>query len=394
MIQYAVQTHEDVTQMDLQELREQINEIDRELVDLYLRRMDTARAIGAWKRENGKQVYDPARERQLLDRGAEQAGEENETGGRALFSFLMSQSRTRQLLDEKQQSAVGETIRQSLARTPQLFPEKAAVACQGTDGAYSQQACERIFRHPEITYFKTFSDVFEAIESGRCRYGILPIENSLAGSVNSVYDLMAQHRFHIVRSARIKIDHTLLALPGTREENIREVWSHEQAIHQCSNYLSRHQEWQVNACTNTAAAARMVAESGRKDVAAISSVHCADLYGLKCVDAGIQNNSNNHTRFICISRDAEIYPGADRTSLMLSLPNRPGELYRILGLFNAQGINLTKLESRPMPGRDFEFMFCFDLESSIYSPSFYRLMDTLEVSVEEFAWLGSYTELA
>ena len=380
--------------MDLQELRDRMNGIDRQLVDLYLQRMETAGLIGAWKRENGRQVYDPARERQLLDRVAAQAGEENETGVRALFSFLLSQSKTRQLLDEGRQGTIGEAVRRALDVTPQLFPEKAAVACQGTEGAYSQQACERLFRHPAVTFFQSFGDVFEAIESGRCRYGVLPIENSLAGSVNSVYDLMARHRFYIVRSARIKIDHTLLALPGVREEEIREVRSHEQAIHQCSDYLSRHKTWQVTPCANTAAAARTVAESGRRDLAAISSFRCAELYGLKCLDAAIQNNSNNHTRFICISREPEIYPGADRTSLMLVLPNRPGELYRMLGLFSAQGINLTKLESRPMPGRDFEFMFCFDLEASVYSPSFDRLMDILEVSADNVTWLGSYSELA
>ncbi len=378
--------------VDLQELREEINGIDREIVDLYRKRLETAEAIGEWKRENGVPVYDPARERQLLDKVAELAGEEHENGVRALFSFLIAQSRTRQLLDEGKRSAVGAEIRKAIEETPALFPEKAEVACQGVEGAYSQQACERIFRHPAITYVKTFSDVFGAVESGRCQYGILPIENSLAGSVNSVYDQMAGHRFHIVRSTRIKIDHTLLARPDAKMEDIREVYSHEQAIQQCSGFLSRHPEWHVNACANTAAAARMVAGNRRKDIAAISSPACAELYGLKCLETGIQNNSNNHTRFICITRNAEVYPGADRTSLMLALPNRPGELYRILGLFNAQGINLTKLESRPMPGRDFEFMFCFDIDASVYSPAFRRLMEALEVSAEHFTWLGSYSE--
>ena len=297
---------EDVSAMDLQELREEINGIDREIVDLYRKRLATAEAIGAWKRENGVPVYDPARERQLLDEVAELAGEEHENGVRALFSFLIAQSRTKQLLDEGKRSSVGAEIRAALQDTPALFPEKAAVACQGVEGAYSQQACEKIFRHPAITYMKTFGDVFDAIESGRCRYGILPIENSLAGSVNSVYDQMAGRRFHIVRSTRIKIDHTLLGLPEAKTEDIREVYSHEQAIHQCSGFLSRHPEWTVNACTNTAAAARMVATGGRKDMAAISSPACAELYGLKCLESGIQNNSNNHTRFICISREAEV----------------------------------------------------------------------------------------
>ena len=378
--------------MGLQELRGRINEIDREMVKLYLQRLETAEEIGAWKRENGVPVHDPARERQLLDEVAELAGEENANGVRALFSFLIAQSRTLQLLDEGKRSTVGAEVRSALENTPALFPEKAEVACQGVEGAYSQQACEKIFRHPAITYVKTFEDVFGAIESGRCRYGILPIENSLAGSVNSVYDQMAGRRFHIVRSARIKIDHTWLALPETEMEEIREVCSHEQAIQQCSGYLSRHPEWHVNVCANTAAAASMVARSGRRDLAAISSPACMELYGLKRMESGIQNNSNNHTRFICISRDAEVYPGADRTSLLLALPHRPGELYRILSLFNAQGINLTKLESRPMPGRDFEFMFCFDIDASVYSPAFTRLLEALEVSAEHFTWLGSYSE--
>ena len=139
---------------------------------------------------------------------------------------------------------------------------------------------------------------------------------------------------------------------------------------------------------------QMVAESDRTDVAAISSAHCAPLYGLEVLKTDIQNNSNNHTRFICISRKPEIYPGADRTSLMLALPNRPGALYQLLGRFYAQGINLTKLESRPVPGRDFEFMFCFDIDASVYSPAFARLIEELDVILEKCSYLGSYSELA
>ncbi len=378
--------------MDLTELRDRMNRIDRELVNLYLERMETAREIGAWKRENGVQVYDPARERELLGRVAEMAGPEHENGVRAMFGFLISQSRTRQRLDEGKGGGLGKQVRDALQNTPELFPEKAEVACQGVEGAYSQQACGRIFRYPAITYFRTFADVFAAIESGQCRYGVLPIENSLAGSVHSVYDLLAGHRFYIVRSARIRIDHALLARPEARMEDIREVCSHEQAIHQCSEYLRRHEEWQVTPCANTAAAARMVAESGRKDIAALSSRNCAELYGLQCLDTGIQNDSNNHTRFICISREPEVYPGADRTSLRLTLADRPGELNRILSLFNAQGINLTKLESRPVAGRDFEFMFCFDIDASVYSPAFTGLLETLEVAADSLTWLGSYSE--
>ena len=379
--------------MDIQELRQQIDAIDRELTALYCRRMETARAIGQYKRENGLPVRDTERERELLNKVAELAGEENEQGIRALYQMLLDHSRLRQLMDEHPESELGRLIRETVAETPALFPEKAVVACQGVEGAYSQLACEKIFRYPSITYCRTFGNVFSAIESGLCRYGILPIENSLAGSVNSVYDQMIRHNCFIVRSTRIKIDHTLLALPGVKDEQIREVWSHEQAIQQCSAFLAQHKEWHVNVCPNTAAAARMVRDSGRTDAAAISSANCAPLYGLEILENEIQNNSNNHTRFICISKKPEIYPGADHTSLMLVLPNRPGALYQLLSRFNACGINLTKLESRPLPGRDFEFMFYFDLDVSVSSPSFSRLIEELDVTLDGFTYLGSYSEV-
>ena len=380
--------------MTIEELRARIDRIDSDLIRLYGERMETAAEIGKYKQEHNLPVSDPAREREVLNKVGAEAGEANENGIRALFAFLMAQSRTSQLLDRKKESDLGQMIRRSLEETPKLFPEKATVACQGVEGAYSQQACEKIFRSPSIMYCKTFDNVFSAIESGLCEYGILPIENSLAGSVNSVYDRLISRNCYIVRSARIKIDHTLLVPPGTKLEDIREVWSHEQAIQQCSDFLSENKQIRVNISSNTAAAAQMVAESGRRDVAAISSGRCAQLYGLEILKTDIQNNSNNHTRFICISRKPEIYPGADRTSLMLALPNKPGALYQLLGRFYAQGINLTKLESRPVPGKDFEFMFCFDIDASVYSPAFARLIEELDVTLEKCAYLGSYSELA
>ena len=380
--------------MDIQDYRAKIDQVDSELVRLYGERMEITKEIGRYKREHNLPVLDTERERNLLNRVGEMAGEENENGVRALFGFLMSQGRASQLLDGRKESTLGNQIRTALQETPQLFPPKAVVACQGVEGAYSQKACEKIFSAPSILYCRDFESVFSAIEKGLCRYGILPIENSLAGSVTSVYDQMISRNFRIVRSARVKIDHTLIAPPGVRLEDIKEVYSHEQAIQQCSRYLEAHSGWQVNVCRNTAAAAQMIAGSGQKDVAAISSAACAPLYGLSILATDIQNNSNNHTRFICIAKQPEIYPGADHTSLMLVLPNRPGSLYQLLGRFYAQGINLIKLESRPMPGRDFEFMFYFDLEASVYSPAFIRLIEELDVTLEQFSYLGSYSELA
>ena len=380
--------------MNMDELRSRIDEIDTEMVELYKKRLDIADQIGAYKREKGLPVYDSERERRLLNKVGEQAGDRHENGVRAMFSLLMDQSRTQQLLASGRKSALEEMISGAVRETEPLFPPKAMVACQGVEGAYSQIACEKLFQAPSIMYCKTFESVFSAIESGLCRYGILPIENSLAGSVNSVYDQMIRHHFYIVRSTRIKIDHTLLALPGVKLEDIREIYSHEQAINQCSEFLNRHKDWHINICSNTAAAAKMLQESGRRDAAAISSGNYAPLYGLTHIADDIQNNSNNHTRFSCISKRLEIYPGADRTTLMLVLPNRPGSLWQLLSRFYAQNINLTKLESRPMPGRDFEFMFYFDIDASVYSPAFARLIAELDVTLDSFSYLGSYTEQA
>ena len=213
---------------------------------------------------------------------------------------------------------------------------------------------------------------------------MLPLENSTAGSVNAVYDLMTQHNFRIVRSVRIKVDHNLLANPGAKLENIREIYSHEQAISQCAHFLQGFPNVKVIRCENTAVAARMVAESSRA---------CRELYGLDCLAASVQDQGNNFTRFICIAKNLEIYPGADRTSLMMVLPHHPGSLYKVLSRFNALGVNMNKLESRPMPDRNFEFMFYFDLETSVYAPQFTQLMGELPELCEEFTYLGSYSEV-
>jgi chorismate mutase/prephenate dehydratase len=246
---------------------------------------------------------------------------------------------------------------------------------------------------PDIIYFRSFENVFQAVEQGLCDFGLLPIENSSYGSVNSVYDLMRHHNFHIVRSIRLHIDHNLLAKPGTALEDIREIISHEQAIGQCSVFLGNHPEIKVTVCENTASAAKLVAESERRDIAAISSRNCAQLYGLDILSDKLQNSENNYTRFICIAKDLAIYPGADRISLMFSVPHNPGALYRMIAQFAALGLNLTKLESRPIAGRDFEFLFYFDMEASVWSEDVLRLLGECSAAEELFVFLGSYSEM-
>ncbi len=379
--------------MDISELRGQIDRIDDELVKLFSQRMAVAAQIADFKKENNLPIFVPAREREKMADVAEKAGPEMANYTRVLYSMLFELSRSYQSKQNSAQSPLYGKITAAIEATPKLFPQQAMVACQGVEGAFSQIACEKMIKAPMIMYFKNFEGVFAAIEKGLCQYGILPIENSTAGSVKKVYDLMIQHNFSIVRSFRLKIDHNLLANAGASIDSIREIYSHEQAINQCSEYLATLQGVKVIPVENTAVAAEMVAKSGRTDVAALASRSCAELYGLKCLAGSIQDKGNNHTRFICISKNLEIYPGADKTSIMMVLNHRPGALYRVLARLFVLGINVTKLESRPLPDRDFEFMFYFDLDTSIYSEEFVQLMCELDDLCEEFKYLGSFSEV-
>ena len=378
---------------DLSVIRERINEIDNQIVALWTERMNTCLSVAQYKKENSLPVLDSKRESELLNRIGNMAGEELEVYSRVLYDTIMTISKSYQHHYLNNESALVEKIRSAVDNTEKLFPQKAVVACQGVEGAYSGIACEKLFKYPTISYFETWHDVVNAVEKGLCKYGVLPIENSTAGSVNNVYDLMAEHNFYIVKGFRLKINHCLLGNNGATLDSIKEIYSHEQAINQCSDFLRHHSNIRVNICENTATAAKMVMESGRTDVAAISSENCRELYGLSLLSDSVQNKDNNYTRFICISKDMEIYPGADKTSFVLTLPHRPGSLYHILARFYALGINVIKLESRPMQNKDFEFMFYFDMSASVYDNAFYEIIGQLNDECEYFNYLGSYSEV-
>lgn len=378
--------------MELGDYRAQIDEIDHKLVELFAKRMDVAAGIAAYKKEHGLSVLDPVREREKLQKTVQSAPEALRDYTASLYSLLFELSRCYQNRLLGGDTALTCEIQTAMDETPKLFPTQASVACQGVAGAYSQLACDKLFKLPNIMYFASFEAVFAAIEKGLCRYGVLPLENSTAGSVNAIYDLMMKHDFRIVRSVRLKVDHNLLVKPGTRREDITEIYSHQQALTQCQRYLQGFPGVKLIPCENTAVAARKVAE-GDGHIAALSSRSCMKLYWLECLEASVQDQGNNFTRFICISKKLEIYPGADRTSLMAVLPHEPGSLCRVLSRFYALGLNLNKLESRPMPDRNFEFMFYFDLETSVYSPEFLQLMGELPGLCEEFSYLGSYSEV-
>ncbi len=379
---------------ELGELRQQIDQIDAQILGLFAERAQVSEGVAAYKREHGLRVFDPARERQKVASAAAAAPEDLATYAQVLMEVLMEASRSRQhaLLGDLGDNDTLARIDAARASTPELFPRSARVVCQGVEGAYSQIAAEKFFRRPQITYAPSFDAVFRTVEQGLAEFGVLPVENSTAGSVNQMYDLMVEHSFHIVRTTRVKVEHNLLARPGATLAGIRDVYSHEQAIGQCAEFLSGLPDVRVHEVENTAVAARRVAESGRADAAALSSRSCADLYGLDVLVADAQDRDNNYTRFACISKDLRIYPGADRTSLMIVLPHEPGALYKLLAKFYALDINLLKLESRPIPERDFEFRFYFDIACPVAAPEFRSLMSTIGGLCQECRYLGSYAE--
>lgn len=377
--------------MELKDYRAKIDEIDAQIAHLFAERMQAAEAIADYKAQNHLPIYHPAREREVL-LSASQAAAPYSREARVVFGAMMDVSRSRQAARLAGESPLTQAISRAVAETPATFPQNATVACQGIEGAYSHQAANRLFALPQILFFQRFDGVFQAVEKGLCRYGVLPIENSSAGSVTEVYDLMKGRDFSIVRGTRLHIVHALLTR-GAKLGQIREVISHEQAVRQCAPFLKAHPEIRVTLCANTAVAAQTVANSSRDDLAAIASPACAELYGLTALPDSIQASDNNHTRFIVISKKPEIYPGANRISLMLTLPHVAGSLYRMIARFSALEMNLLKIESRPIPGRDFEFMFYFDVEASCANPEVLSLLAELESTVSQFAFLGNYAEV-
>jgi len=379
--------------LDIKALRERIDQCDDTMVKTFTQRMQTALEIADYKKENNLPVTDPARERAVISKVTARLDDAMAVNVKLLYNTIFDLSRAWQQRSMDGKTELTNRIQHAVEETPRVFPNRAVVACQGVEGAYSQQACDKLFALPNIMYCRRFEGVFQAIRSGLCGYGVLPIENSSYGSVAEVYDLMRKYRFSIVRSVRLKVDHRLLAMPGVKMEDIREIVSHEQAIGQCGAFLKSLQGVKVTVFGNTAEAAQFVNASNRPDLAAISSPACAALYGLAVVADRISDSDSNYTRFICIAKELQIFPGANRMSLMLNVRHTPGALYAMIAKFAALGLNLTKIESRPIAGTDFEFMFYFDLDASVYAPEALQLLCELEAGPEPFTYLGSYSEI-
>ena len=378
--------------MELSEIRARIDAVDDQMLNLFLERMDLAEEVARYKSAHNLPILNKTREREVLANVMEKAGS-RERYAYHLFATLMELAKSRQAELISSPTKVAAQINTSLAAGTALFPQTGLIACQGVEGANQQVACDRLFPRGNIVYVKTFGAVVSAVESGLCKFGVLPIENSSNGSVRAVYELLQEHKLSIVRSTRLCIRHELLALPGVRMDDITEIYSHQQAIGQCSKFLNSLNGVRVIPCDNTAMAAKMVAESGNHHAAAISSHPCAALYGLEMLNDNIQDSDNNYTRFICVSKDPIIYAGANRISLILAFENKPGALYEMLSKLAALDINMTKLESCPVAGSDFEFIFFLELDASVHDPSVVAMLEEMERSCASFHFLGNYAEV-
>lgn len=379
--------------MDLEALRLRVNEIDDEIAKLFVERMQTSAKIAEAKAEKKLPVLDQKRENQVLQRVMEQVGEEFELYIKTLYHTMFEVSRSYQAGLLTKETPLSQEILANIQEPKLEFPRKAVVACQGVEGSYAERACGKLFSMPNTMFFNSFESVFNAVEMGLCQYGVLPIENSSAGSVTEVYDLMVRHKFYVVKSLKLHINHALVTKKGIKLSDIKEIISHEQALQQCSEFLKSLPNVKVTVFENTATAAKYVAECDRTDIAALSSPECAKLYGLDILKEDVQNNANNYTRFICIAKNMEIYAGANKISLLLSVAHKPGSLHEMIGKVACQGLNLSKLESRPIPGKDFEFRFYFDIDGSVFSPHVLTLLKDMELSAEKLSFLGCYSEM-
>lgn len=378
---------------ELEQYRQEIDAIDGELVGLFLRRMEITGKVGAYKKERGMPVLDAEREKRVIAaKTALTDDPARKADVAALYESIMAISRRQQRLlvwegeEDPGFAACQAALRQ--ARTPVEHPR---VVYQGEPGAYSEEAAVSFFgEETETAGLPWFGDVFEALAAGKADYAVLPIENSSTGSIRQVYDLLAQYDFYLVGECQVKVEHCLMALPGVTMEDIRTVYSHEQGLMQSEKFLDAHRDWKRVPTLDTAGSAKQVAQSGDRTAAAICSRRAARIYGLHILKEGVNHNSWNHTRFVVVSPRMELREGRNKISALFRLPHQSGSLHQILTIFAVQGLNLLKLESRPIPGRSWEYLFFLEFTGDLSAPGMEGVLHELSQLSAEFRLLGNF----
>ena len=374
--------------MDLQELRRKIDEIDSQIVSLYEQRMDISKEVAEYKIETGKKVFDKVREEEKLRAvKALTHNEFNSLGVEELFEQIMSMSRKLQyrLLTEK-----GSAGRLPFIGVDTLDTGNARVVFQGAEGAYSQAAMIKYFgEHVNSFHVDTFRDAMMAIEEGSADFAVLPIENSTAGIVSEIYDLLAEFENYIVGEQIIKIEHCLMGIPGATLADIRTVFSHPQSLMQSARYLNERDFKQIS-MQNNAFAARKVAEDGDKTQAAIASEYAAEIYGLSILAKGINHSSTNSTRFIIVTNQKIFLKNAGKVSICFEVPHESGSLYHMLSHFIYNNLNMNRIESRPIEGRNWEYRFFIDFEGNLSDSAVKNALRGLRDEAQNLRILGNY----
>ncbi len=375
--------------MDLLELRGQIDEIDRQLVELYEKRMDISRQVAEYKIETGKKVFDKEREEQKIAAVKALAHNEfNRHGVEELFEQIMSISRKLQyrILTEH-----GNMAKLPFIGVEELDTKKARVVFPGAEGAYTQAAMQKYFGE-DINSFHvdTFRDAMIAIDEGSADFAVLPIENSTAGIVSEIYDMLVEFENYIVGEQIIKVEHCLMGIQGTGIEDIRTVYSHPQSLMQSAGYLREHPAWQQISMNNNAFAARKVAEDKDKTQAAIASEYAASAYGLSVIEKGINDLKNNSTRFIIVTNQKIYKKDAKKVSICFEIAHESGSLYHILSHFIYNNLNMNKIESRPIEGRAWEYRFFIDFDGNLADSAVRNALRGLREEARNMKILGNY----
>ena len=374
---------------DLLEIRNEIDQIDRQIVELYERRMECTSQVAEYKIATGKQVFDKEREKSKLEKVEELASNDfNKRSVRELFEQIMSMSRKRQyqMLTEH-----GLTEKIDFQCVNRLDLAGARVVYQGVEGAYSEAALKEFFgKDTDSFHVETWRDAMEAIQNGEADYAVLPIENSSAGSVTQNYDLLVEYDNCIVGEQIIRIEHVLLGLPEAEISDITQVYSHPQALMQCSKVLEERRKWEKISVKNTAVAAKKVMEDGEKNQAAIAGRLTAELYGLKILKENLANNENNYTRFIIVTGRHVYEKKAGKISICFEIPHESGSLYQMIPHFIFNGLNMTKIESRPIQGRNWEYRFFIDFEGNLNDSAVLNALGGLKEETNKLKILGNY----
>lgn len=374
---------------DLGKLRGEIDGIDREIVSLYEKRMEISERVAEYKIETGKKVFDKQREQEKLSVLRSLVHSDfNKNGVTELFRLLMSVSRKRQYQLLTERGALGKL---PFIGVDELDTKKARVVFQGTDGAYSQAAMMQYFGD-QINSFHvdTFRDAMVAIDEGSADFAVLPIENSTAGVVSEIYDLLVEFENYIVGEQVIKIEHCLMGLPGTKISDIKTVYSHPQSLMQSAKFLLEHPSWQQISMKNNAFAAKKVKEDGDHTQAAIASEHAAKLYGLTVLEKGINQSGSNSTRFIIVTNQKIFRKDAKKVSICFELPHESGSLYHMLSHIIYNDLNMNKIESRPIEERNWEYRFFIDFEGNLGDSAVKNALRGLRDEARNMRILGNY----